>query len=129
MPHLPDRLKQLIDGNVIVHLATINADGTPQVTPVWIERDGDDLRIGSAEGRKKVRNLRRDPRLAISLVDPDDTTKFYSVQGHAVSVEQRGWDLIDRLAQRYWGTGKFHRIDGMVRVDIYVEVDRIFGQA
>lgn len=127
MASLPEHVKELIDRNVIVHLATLNADGSPQVTPVWITRDGDLLQIGSAEGRVKVDNLRRDPRLAISFTDPEDPTRMVAIKGRAVAVEHRGWDLIDELARKYRGSDGFGRFEGMVRVDIDVEVDSVVG--
>jgi PPOX class probable F420-dependent enzyme len=127
MASIPDNVKDLSDRNVIVHLATINGDGSPQVSPLWIEREGDLFRISTAEGRVKLRNLRRDPRLGLSFTDPEDPGKMIAIQGRAVAIEQRGWDLIDRLAQRYWGTDGFPRIEGMIRVDIDIEVDRVAG--
>lgn len=126
MTVLPEHVKDLIDRNVIAHLATVNADGSPQVTPVWLTRHGDLLKIGSAEGRVKVDNLRRDPRLAISFTDPEDATKMVAIQGRAVAVEQRGWDLIDELARKYRGT-EFGRIEGMERVDVDVEAESVVG--
>ncbi len=125
MAQLPDDFARLIDSNVIAHLATINADGSVQASPIWIERDGDLLRFSTAEGRAKVRNLRSDPRLALSIVDPRNPEVGMSVRGRAVAIEQRGWDLIDRLARRYRGSIGFPRIEGMVRVDVDVEVDSV----
>ena len=108
-----------------MHLATTNADGSPQVSPIWVERDGGVLRFSTAEGRAKARNLRRDPRLALSFVDPDDTEVGFSIRGRATAIEHRGWDLIDRLARLYRGTDGFRRIEGMTRVDVDIEVDRV----
>jgi PPOX class probable F420-dependent enzyme len=125
MAKLPDHVKRLLDSNLIVHLATVNPDGSPQVSPIWIERDGDRLRFSTAEGRVKVRNLRRDPRLALSFTDRQDSGKMVAIQGRATAIEQRGWDLIDRLARRYDGTEGFPRIQGMTRVDVDIEVERI----
>ena len=96
MTSLPDRVKKLIDSNLIVHLATVNRDGSPQVSPIWIEREGDGLRFGTAEGRVKVRNLRRDPRLALSFTDPEDSGVMVAIRGRAIAIEPKGWDLIDR---------------------------------
>ena len=127
MGTLPEHVAELIDRNVIVHLATTNPDGSPQASPIWLERDGTLLRFGTAEGRAKVRNLRRDPRLALSLVDPDDPESGVSIRGRAVAIEPRGWDLIDRLARRYRGSDGFPRVDGMTRLDVDVVVERVTG--
>ncbi len=125
MPELPSELAALIDRNVIAHVSTINGDGSVQASPIWIEREGDLLRFSTAEGRAKVRNLRRDPRLALSIVDPANPEIGFSIRGRAIAVEQRGWDLIDRLARRYRGSLAFPRIEGMVRVDVDIEVDSV----
>lgn len=127
MATIPDNVREILDRNLIVHLATLNGDGSPQLTPIWLERDGDLLRFSTAEGRAKLRNLRRDPRLALSFVHPEDAGDGYSMRGRAVTIEQRGWDLIDRLARRYQGSDGFPRIEGMVRVDVDIEVDRVVG--
>ncbi len=125
MSKIPEKARELLDRGVIVHLATTNADGSPQVSPIWVERDGALLRFTTAEGRAKVRNLRRDPRLALSLVDPEEPGNSFSIRGSATAIERRGWDLIDRLARLYSGTDGFRRIEGMTRVDVDVEVDRV----
>ena len=123
--HIPDNVASILDGHVIAHLATLNADGSPQVTPIWLERDGNMVRFSTAEGRAKLSNLRRDPRLAISFTHPDDSSVSHSIRGRAVAIEQRGWKLIDRLAGAYDGSDGFPRISGMVRVDVDVEIDSL----
>ena len=123
--HIPESAGSILDGHVIVHLATLNKDGSPQVSPIWLEREGDIVRFSTAEGRAKMRNLRRDPRLAISFTHPEDSSVSYSVRGRAVAIEQRGWELIDRLAGAYGGSDGFPRIRGMVRVDVDVEIDSV----
>jgi PPOX class probable F420-dependent enzyme len=127
MAQLPDKAREILDSHVIAHLATVNVDGSPQLTPIWVERAGDAVRFSTAEGRVKLRNLRRDPRLAISFVDPDAADTAFTLKGRAVAIEQRGWDLIDRLAGAYRGIDGFPRIEGMVRVDVDVEVERVVG--
>lgn len=127
MTAIPRRLATLLDEGVVVHLATTNADGSPQVSPIWIERDGPVLRFGTAEGRAKLRNLRRDPRLAISVTDPADRENGAVIRGRATALEQRGWDLIDRLARKYRGDAGFPRVEGMVRVDVEVTVERVIA--
>lgn len=123
MMHIPEQFATTLDRHVIVYVATLNGDGSPQVSPVWIERDGDVVRFGNAEGRSKWRNLRRDNRLALSFTDPDDPNTSFSMRGHAVAIEQRGWSLMDRLAGHYRGSDRFPRIEGMTRVDVDCEID------
>lgn len=123
MASIPEAFAAILDRHVIAHLATVNPDGSPQVSPIWIERDGDILRFGTAEGRAKLANLRRDRRLAISFTHPDHRSTSFSMWGRAVSIEARGWDLIDRLARNYDGAESFPRVEGMVRIDIEVEAE------
>jgi PPOX class probable F420-dependent enzyme len=127
MTEIPEKARSILDRHVVAHLATIGGDGSPQLTPIWVERNGDSVSFSTAEGRAKVRNLRRDPRLAISFVDPDASDTAFILKGRAVAIEQRGWDLIDRLARAYRGSDGFPRIEGMVRVDVDVEIDRVIG--
>jgi PPOX class probable F420-dependent enzyme len=124
---LPDHVRALLDQNLIVHVATVNPDGSPHVTPVWVETDGDLIRFSTAEGRVKPRNLRRDPRIALSFTDPANRSTMVTMNGRAIAIEQRGWDLIDCLARRYDGTDGFPRIPGMTRVDVDIAVDKIVG--
>ncbi len=127
MPPIPDHVISLLDRNVIVHLATVNRDGSPQVTPIWAETDGELIRFSTAEGRVKLANLRRDSRLAMSIADPDDPEVAVVIRGRAVSIETRGWALIDRLARRYRGGESFPRVEGMIRVDVDVAIDKVVG--
>ena len=126
MIRIPHNYVAVLAQNVIVHIATLNRDGSPQVTPIWAESDGDFVRFSSSEGRVKVDNLRRDPRVALSFTDPDDWTTAFAMRGRVIAIEHRGWDLIDRLARRYRGTDDgFHRFEGMVRVDLDIEIDSV----
>ena len=95
MIRIPHNYVAVLAQNVIVHIATLNRDGSPQVTPIWAESDGDFVRFSSSEGRVKVDNLRRDSRVALSFTDPDDWTTAFAMRGRVIAIEHRGWDLID----------------------------------
>ncbi|MEU9112187.1 PPOX class F420-dependent oxidoreductase [Streptomyces sp. NPDC048483] len=100
---LPDELKQLLDTPVFVTVATIQPDGSPQVSPVWVKRDGDDLLISTTVGRRKEGNLRRDPRVSV-VVQPFDAPYTYAeVRGSASLTTEGGQELIDELSQKYTG--------------------------
>ncbi len=76
MPALSDAVRSLLEDQNFAHVATVNEDGTPRVTPVWIDVEGEEPVFNSAVGRVKVRNLRRDPRIALEITDgttPTDT--------------------------------------------------------
>jgi PPOX class probable F420-dependent enzyme len=94
------------------------ADGSPQVTPVWIDYDGEYLRVNSAKGRLKDRNIRRDPRVAVSLLDPDNPYRYVQVRGRVVEITEEGADAhIDSLAKKYTGADKYaNHQPGVVRV-------------
>ena len=69
------------------HVATVDGDGTPQVTPVWVDFDGEHVLVNSAEGRKKDRNLRERPVVALSILDPDNAYRYIGMQGRVVEIE------------------------------------------
>ncbi|MFG2135303.1 PPOX class F420-dependent oxidoreductase [Streptomyces sp. NPDC048650] len=100
---LSDDLKQLLDSPVFVNVATIQPDGSPQVSPVWVKRDGDDLLISTTVGRRKEANLRRDPRVSV-VVQPFDAPYTYAeVRGSASLTTEGGQELIDELSRKYTG--------------------------
>ena len=105
---LSDDLKKLLDGTrVFATVATVQPDGSPQLSVVWIGRDGDDLLISTTVGRRKEQNLRRDPRITV-MVNPADAPYTYAeVRGTATLSTEGGQELIDDLSRRY--TGKPYR--------------------
>ncbi|MCF3123778.1 PPOX class F420-dependent oxidoreductase [Streptomyces arenae] len=100
---LSDDLKQLLDTPVFVSVATIQPDGSPQVSPVWVKRDGDDLLFSTTIGRRKEKNLRRDPRVTV-LFQPFDAPYTYAeIRGTAELTTEGGQELIDELSVKYTG--------------------------
>jgi PPOX class probable F420-dependent enzyme len=100
---LSDSLKKVLDSPVFVHIATVQPDGSPQVSPVWVKRDGEELLISTTVDRRKTKNLRRDPRATV-LVHPADAPYTYAEIRGTVSLESEGADaLIDELAHKYAG--------------------------
>ncbi|MFF7410639.1 PPOX class F420-dependent oxidoreductase [Streptomyces lydicus] len=100
---LSDDLKKLLDTPVFVIVTTIQPDGSPQASPVWVKRDGDDLLISTTVGRRKERNLRRDPRVSV-VVQPSDSPYTYAeVRGSATLTTEGGQELIDELSRKYTG--------------------------
>lgn len=125
---IPDDVKAILDQPVFVHVATVNADGSPQNSVVWIERDGDLLRFSTAEGRVKPRNLRNDPRVSLSFSPLDDPYRNVTVAGRAIAIENNGYDLIDRCARKYRGVEKYEWAQpGEVRTDVTIVPERITG--
>ncbi|MER0481924.1 PPOX class F420-dependent oxidoreductase [Streptomyces sp. Edi2] len=100
---LSDDLKQLLDTPVFVTVATVQPDGSPQVSPVWVKRDGGDLLFSTTVGRRKEANLRRDPRVSV-VVQPFDAPYTYAeVRGSASLTTEGGQELIDELSRKYTG--------------------------
>jgi PPOX class probable F420-dependent enzyme len=115
---------------VLAHVASIGPDGEPNVTPVWVELDGEDILINTALGRAKARNLASDPRVAVSLSDPDDPQSAIAVRGTVVGFTTDGADdVIDRLAKKYLGVDSYpYRREGQIRVNVRIRPDRIAMQ-
>ncbi|MFB7634498.1 PPOX class F420-dependent oxidoreductase [Streptomyces sp. NPDC056149] len=100
---LSDGLKKLLDSPVFVMVGTIQPDGSPQLSPVWVKRDGDDLLISTTVGRRKEKNLRRDPRVSV-VVQPFDAPYTYAeIRGQATLSTEGGQQLIDELSRKYTG--------------------------
>lgn len=101
---LSDELKALLDSPVFVTVATVQPDGSPQLSVVWVARDGDDVLISTTVGRRKERNLRRDPRVTV-LVNPADAPYTYAeIRGTASLSTEGGQKLINTLSRKYTGT-------------------------
>lgn len=106
MSDLPQELRDLIESGPLAHLSTINADGSPQVSVIWIGFDGDDLVSGHMSWYAKLRNIERDPRVVLSFTAPRDRAVFlnpYGVLRARATIEQsdEAWDLLNRLTKVY----------------------------
>ncbi|MFI5328419.1 MAG: PPOX class F420-dependent oxidoreductase [Candidatus Rokuibacteriota bacterium] len=121
---LPDGVKKLLDGSNFAHLATIMSDGSPQSAPVWVTREGDRILVGTGEGSLKAKNTRRDPRVALSIVDFDDPYTEAQVRGRVV--ERRpdpSFVVKDATSRKY--TGKDFPWRNPDAVTLVIEVDRV----
>jgi PPOX class probable F420-dependent enzyme len=115
---IPDSHLDLFKKKAFAHLATLMPSGQPQVTPVWIDYDGHYVRINTAEGRQKDKNLQRDGRVALSIMDPDNPYRYLEVRGRVADRTRNGADQhIDSLAKKYLGQDTYPwRQPGEVRV-------------
>ena len=108
MVSLPESHRDLLTGPHFAHLTTLMADGSPQVTPVWIDAEGDLVLFNTAEGRVKTRNLDRDGRVALSIQDVQNPYRYLQIRGRVIEKTHAGADAhIDRLAQQ--GLYRSHR--------------------
>jgi PPOX class probable F420-dependent enzyme len=123
---VPDKYSDLLQKKAFANLGTLMRDGSPQVTPVWCDYDGKHIRINSALGRVKDKNIRRDPRVALSIQDPENPYRYLEIRGKVVDITQNGADAhIDSLAQKYLGQSKYpYRQPGEVRVLYKIEPER-----
>jgi len=122
---LPDEVKRLVDAPNFAHLATLMPDGSPQIAPVWVGREGDRLLIATGDGSLKGRNTRRDARVALSLVDFVNPYEEVQIRGRVV--ERRpdaDLAIMDRIAHKYTGA-PFPRRDPAGRIVLVVEADRV----
>ena len=128
MPNtIPESYRDLFQKRAFAHLATIMPDGTPQVTPVWCDYDGTHIRINSAKGRVKDHNMRRDPRVAIEIMDPDNPYRYLAVRGRVAEITESGADAhIDVLAKKYLGEERYpYGRPGEVRVLYKIQPERV----
>ena len=123
MVTVPDGFKDLLQKKAFANLATVGADGTPQVTPVWVDYDGTHIRFNTAKGRVKDRNLRRNPAVALSILDPDNPYRYLQVRGRVADISESGADAhIDSLAKKYMGVDSYpYRNAAEKRVIYYIE--------
>jgi PPOX class probable F420-dependent enzyme len=104
LAELNQSARELIEGKNLAHFVTLMKDGSPQVTPVWVDHDGTHVLINTAEGRQKPRNLARDSRVAMSIVDNDNIYKYVQIRGRVVEITREGaWEHINKLARKYRG--------------------------
>ena len=115
---IPDKYTDLFKKKAFASLGTLKPDGSPQVTPVWVDYDGKNIIVNTAEGRVKDRNLRRDGRVALAIIDPDNPYRYLGVEGKVAEVTNNGADAhIDKMAKKYLGKDKYpNRKPGEVRV-------------
>ena len=127
MATIPEQFKDLFQQVAFANLATLMPDGRPQVTPVWFDLDGSNIRINTAKGRVKDRNMRRNKNVALAISDPDNPYRHLAIQGEVMDITEQGADAhIDALAKKYLGKDKYpFRQPGEVRVIYKIRPDRV----
>jgi PPOX class probable F420-dependent enzyme len=123
---IPEKYKDLFDKKAFANLATLNSDGTPQVTPVWVDYDGNYVLVNSARGRRKDKNIERNRAVALSIQDPDNPYRYLEVRGKVTDITEEGADQhIDKMAKKYLGAEKYPgRQPGEVRVLYKIKPER-----
>ncbi len=127
MSTIPASHVDILHKRAFAHVATVGTSGSPQVTPVWVDYDGEHVLINSAKGRTKDRNLRANPKVAVSILDPDDPYRYLGLQGEVVEITEEGaFEHIHQLAHKYWGRPFGPLADGEVRVLYKIKPTRVW---
>jgi len=127
MATIPASHADILTKPAFANLATLNPDGSPQVTPVWVDFDGSHVIVNTARGRVKAKNLAREPRVALSIADPQNPYRYLGIQGRVVEMTETGGDAhIDKMAKKYLGKDSYpFRTAGEVRIVVKIEPDKV----
>ena len=126
---LTDSAKALIEAKNLVHFVTLMPDGSPQVTPLWVDHDGTHVIVNTAEGRQKPRNLARDSRVALSIADATNPYSYVQIRGKVVEVTTDGaWDHICKMNNKYLGNPNYPKRDGETRLLVKIAPEHISGR-
>ena len=125
----PEKYRDLFQKKAFGAFTTLMPDGSPQTTPVWIDYQGDEIWVNSALGRQKDKNVRRDPRVAIAVMDPDDPYRYVEVRGQVREITEHGTDAhIDKMARKYLGQDKYpYAQPGEKRVLYKIRIEHSHG--
>ena len=126
---LSDATLRLVDGRNYAVMATVNPDGSPQTSVVWVGRDGDDLLFSTVEGRVKHRNMVRDPRVSVTVIDSADPENYAELRGRVSMTPDVGRRVDTQLSWKYEGKDPAADRPGAVRVVVRMPVDKITGRA
>jgi PPOX class probable F420-dependent enzyme len=119
---IPPEVQAFLGEPVIAHIATLMKDGSPQVTPLWVETDGTSVLVNTSRGRVKEHNLERDPRVAMSVLAADNNYRGFHMRGRVTEVTEEGAiDQINGLNLKYRGNSNYPLQPGQVRVKVVIE--------
>ncbi|MGB3683046.1 MAG: PPOX class F420-dependent oxidoreductase, partial [Rubrobacteraceae bacterium] len=120
---IPEGYEDLLKTNALVHVATIGPDGEPQNNPVWFDWDGEHVKFSQTKTRQKYKNVSREPRLALSIVDPENPYRYLEIRGEVKKVEEDpDNEFINAMAGKYLGLDEYpYHQPGDERIVVYVE--------
>lgn len=120
---IPAEYLDLLESTALAHIATIGPTGAPQVSPVWFGWDGTHIRFSQSPNAQKAKNLQRDNRVSLSIVDPTNDYRYLEVRGRVTDIEEDpGYTFLNRMAGKYWGLDTYpHQVEGSVPVVIAIE--------
>jgi PPOX class probable F420-dependent enzyme len=127
---LNDQIRRLLDGRNFAVLATINPNGGPQASVIWVARDGDDVLFSTVAGRRKHRNLERDPRASLTVIDSEDPYDYVELRGRITSMEEDVGRAFDTwLSWKYDGRDPDPDRPGAVRLTLRLTAEKATGFA
>ncbi len=120
---IPEGYQDLLETNALIHVATIGPDGEPQSNPVWFDWDGEHIKFSQTKTRQKYRNVGREPRIAVSIVDPENPYRYLEVRGEVTEIEEDpDNDFINAMAKKYLGMDEYpYHQPGDERVVLYLK--------
>jgi PPOX class probable F420-dependent enzyme len=125
---IPEKYMDLFEKRAFAFLGTLMPDGSPQVTPVWVLFEEPYVLVNSARGRVKDENMRRDPRVAVAVHDPDNAYRYVGIQGRVVEMsEETGRAVINQMSAKYEGTDEYGGPKDEVRVTYYIRPENVWG--
>ncbi len=123
---LPEKAVELLKGKNFGNLATLMPDGSPQVTPVWVDTDGTHVLVNTSQGRQKARNLEHNARVAIDVLDEGNPYSYVQVRGHVADITSEGAEEhIHQLARKYQGSDRYPLQPGEQRLMIKIAPDKV----
>ena len=125
---IPESHVDIFEAESYAHFATVMPDGTPQVTPVWVsQEDREYVLINTARNRQKERNVRNNPKVGVSVLDPEDPYRYVSVRGRAELTEEGAVEHINELARQYMGVDEYPHLgeESGPRVIVRISTDRV----
>ena len=129
MAELSESSKALLDKPYVAHIGTVGPSGRPQLSVVWIDRDGDDILFSTVEGRRKHRNMLRDPRVSVSVIDSADPENYVELRGRVSMTPDEGRRFDTELSWKYDGRDPGEDRPGAVRVIVRLTAEKATGRA
>lgn len=119
---IPKGYRDLLETNALIHVATLGPDGEPQSNPVWFDWDGEHIKFSQTKTRQKYKNVGRDPRIAVSIVDPENPYRYLEVRGEVTEIEEDpNMDFINAMAKKYLGMDEYpNHQPGDERIVLYL---------
>ena len=128
LSEIPKKVKELIDDKNIAHLATLKNNGSPHVTPVWIDRVDNTIIVNVSENRLKLKNMKNDKRIALSIVNHNDSYEWASIIGEVIDITNMNADVhLDKLSQKYLGLSQFPwKQKGEIRIIVKIAPKTVY---